>query len=314
MKKFLLIISIALALVASVNSTEIVATINNKPITKEMLDREINRLLPKTFYHSTITDEKLKSVTKEALDELIKRELLYQYSQKIGIKVTKKELKEHENKIIKSFSSKKEFKEALKNINLTEKEFKEALKKDIALEKLYQQEIKVTYSEDDLKEYYEKNRYKFKAPEKIRVRQIFIKVDPTKKDSKEKSKKLIQEIQKKLKKGESFADLAYKYSDDMSRIKGGDMGFVHKGRIDSRIEKIAFELDINETSDIIELDVGYYLVKVEGKKPSIQLKFEDVKKSLKQELIQKNENRKKESLLNKLKKEADIKINKNYND
>ena len=305
MKNIFLIICIALTLVANDN---IVATINNQPITQKMLDREIDRLMPKTFFHSTVTDEKLKSVTKEALDELIEKELLFQHAKENNITVTTDELKKQEDAIIKSFNSKDSFLKALKRVNLTQKEFKQELIKDISLEKLYNKEIKVTYTQEDLKKYYENNKYKFKAPEKIRVQQISIQIDPTDPKSKEKSQKLIKEIVEKLKKGESFADLAYNYSNDMSRIKGGDMGLIHKGRIDSRIEKVAFSLDINKTSDIIELDTGYFLVKVTDKKPSVQLKFEDVKNSLKSELIQNNETKRKKNLLDKLKKEAKIKI------
>ncbi len=308
MKNIFLIICIALTLVANDNNDKIVATINNQPITKKMLDREIDRLMPKTFFHSTVTDEKLKSVTKKALDELIEKELLFQYAKKIGITVTTDELKTQKSVIIKSFNSKENFLKALKRVNLTQKEFDQELKKDISLKKLYDKEIKVTYTQDDLKKYYENNKYKFKVPPKIRVQQISIQIDPTDPKSKEKSHKLIKEIAEKLKKGESFADLAYKYSDDMSRIKGGDMGFIHKGRIDSRIEKVAFNLDINKTSNIIELDTGYFLVKVTDKKPSVQLKFEDIKDSLKSELIQNNETKRKKSLLDKLKKEAKIEI------
>ena len=61
----------------------IVATINNQPITKQMLDREIDRLMPKTFFHSTVTDEKLKSVTKKALNGLIEKEVDLNFTERM---------------------------------------------------------------------------------------------------------------------------------------------------------------------------------------------------------------------------------------
>ncbi|MCK4737687.1 MAG: hypothetical protein KAT10_03935, partial [Sulfurimonas sp.] len=55
-----------------------------------------------------------------------------------------------------------------------------------------------------------------------------------------------------------------------------------------------------ETSDIIEQDIGYFIVKAEDKKKQNQLSFEVIKKGLKKDLKNKEEGRRKAELLQKL--------------
>ncbi len=283
-----------------------VATVNGESITKNELDRATNVLAPRTYFHSTLTDKKRKKVEKKALEKLIEKKLLLQYARKNGIKATKKEIEKKEKKIRSSFKNEKSFLYALKRADFTYESFKKELEVDIIMSKFYDKFIKTTYSDEDLKNYYEKNRFKFKEPEKIKARIIYVKNDPTDPKGKEKAEKKIKEAYSKIKAGEKFADIAAKYSDAMSRIKGGEIGYTHRGRLDSVVDEIAFSLNIGEMSDIIENDKGYYLVLVEGKKPPKQISYKDAKEKLRKELIAKAENEKKKEILEKMKKVAKI--------
>ena len=72
---------------------------------------------------------------------------------------------------------------------------------------------------------------------------------------------------KRLDKGESFIDLAKKYSDDFSGKEGGDIGYTKRGTLDPDYERAAFSLD---AGDYIKIPVrsrfGYHVIKVTGKK------------------------------------------------
>ncbi|MDQ1245188.1 MAG: peptidyl-prolyl cis-trans isomerase, partial [Campylobacterota bacterium] len=57
----------------------------------------------------------------------------------------------------------------------------------------------------------------------------------------------------------------------------------------------------NKTSEIIEQDIGFFIVKVDDKTASNQLSFSAVKNSLKKELKEKEESRRKVELLERLK-------------
>lgn len=76
----------------------------------------------------------------------------------------------------------------------------------------------------------------------------------------------IQEIQKQLKAGADFADLAQKYSEDLaSAKKGGDLGAFTKGEFVREFEEAAFALQPGQVSDIAKTSYGYHLIKLESK-------------------------------------------------
>jgi len=77
----------------------------------------------------------------------------------------------------------------------------------------------------------------------------------------EEARQLIQEIADKLKGGADFAELARQYSDCPSgKRAGGDLGTFAKGRMAPPFEKVAFALEENQISDIVETDFGFHLI------------------------------------------------------
>jgi parvulin-like peptidyl-prolyl isomerase len=70
-----------------------------------------------------------------------------------------------------------------------------------------------------------------------------------------------QEIKAKLSKGESFANLAKQYSTDVSKKRGGDLGFFGRGMMVSEFEKAAFLLEKGQVSDIVKTQFGYHIIK-----------------------------------------------------
>lgn len=284
------------------------ATVNGVAISQKKVHRETNALIPQESFHATVSDEKRKELEKKAVENLINKELLLQYAKTQNIIVTQKEMLDEENRIVKSLSGQKKLETALGKANLSLREFREEIIADLTIQKLYEQKIKMTFSEDDLKEYYDKNKYKFKEPEKINVQMIYTRNDPEFKDGRKVARKRVDEAMSKLKAGEDFGMVASKYSNDMSRIKGGDLGLIHKGRIENAAaEKVAFALKKGEMSNIVETDIGCFIFRVKERKEANQLSFNAVKESLKEELKASREKEKMDNLLEALKKQAKIK-------
>lgn len=284
------------------------ATVNGVAIAQKKVERETNALIPQESFHATVSDEKRKELEKKAVENLINKELLLQYAKTQNIIVTQKEMSDEENRIVKSLSGQKKLETALGKANLSLREFREEIIADLTIQKLYDQKIKMTFSQEDLKEYYDKNKYKFKEPEKINVQMIYTRNNPEIKDGRKVARKRVDEAMSKLKAGEDFGTVASKYSNDMSRIKGGDLGLIHKGRIENAAaEKVAFALKKGEMSSIVETDIGCFIFRVKERKEANQLSFNAVKESLSEELKASREKEKMDKLLEALKKQAKIK-------
>ena len=72
---------------------------------------------------------------------------------------------------------------------------------------------------------------------------------------------LAQEILEKIKKGESFANLAGQYSIDGSKRRGGDLGEFAKGAMVKPFEEAAFALKVGEVSGVVKTEFGYHIIK-----------------------------------------------------
>jgi peptidyl-prolyl cis-trans isomerase C len=72
-------------------------------------------------------------------------------------------------------------------------------------------------------------------------------------------------ILERLKKGESFANLAKQLSIDKgSGRKGGDLGFFGRGMMVKPFEETAFKLEKGQISEPVKTDFGYHIIKRAG--------------------------------------------------
>ncbi len=305
----LLILNFAVSFAADeLKESKVVATVNGSAITRAELDMEINRLAPQELYHRSISPEKQKEIEKKALDNLINTELFYIEAKRQGLKVDNSELKKSINSLKSSYPSAKAFEDTLKKSGMTMSVFEEKVRKNLTVEKLIGKEVKVSLTDEDLEEYYKKNTGKFKEPEALRIRYVYIKINPSEQDGRKKAKERAKEAYSKIKSGADFAQIAQTYSHDMSRVKGGDVGFVHKGMMPQDIEKAAFEVgfEVGQVSEIIETDIGYHILKVEEKRVSRQVPFKEIKDKLKKELTESMQKSRLEGLVKRLRDSAGI--------
>ena len=165
---------------------------------------------------------------------------------------------------------------------------KEQIKYELLMQKAAKDNIKVT--DDDVKEYYDGLKGK------IHLSHILVK-----------EKKTAEEVEKKLKKGEKFEDLAKEYSTDGTAEKGGDLGWVGKDdNMDKDFVKAAFALKTGEISGPVKSQFGYHIIKKDEERG----KYEDMKKELKKEVQEQKQNDQTElqSVIDKLVKDADLKV------
>jgi len=142
---------------------------------------------------------------------------------------------------------------------------KEDLQKNMKIEKLkrnrFQGRLKV--SDKEIREFYE--TYKDSLPdvsEEFELAHIYIdrKVSDAEKQG---AKMLAVQILDSLKNGADFSEVARRNSQDsMSAIIGGDLGFARKGTFVKEFEETLYGLKEGETSDIVETQFGYHIIKL----------------------------------------------------
>lgn len=288
-----------------------VVNINGTVLTEMDIEDALNEIIPASTVHRGMTPEKRAAFIPRALEFLIERELLYQEALRRGMKVEKERIDTAKEAVIKRLGGKKVFKEALKSRSISEEDFGKELKKRFLADDLRKIEIeqKATVTLEEITQYYERNKAGYLRPEARRIRHILIRVDPASlAEDKKLKRKRAEEVLEKIEAGEDFAQLAWDYSDDPYRVKGGDIGLIHRGRLDSLLDEVAFSLKVGDVSDIIETIYGYHIIKVEEEKEPEQLSLEDVSQKIQRQLIEEKLKSLRETLMGDLKAKAKIEI------
>jgi peptidyl-prolyl cis-trans isomerase C len=292
--------------------SEKAAVVNGVVISQKELAKEMDFHLQRISRQGLqLSKEQMAELKNKVLENLIDREILYQESQKSGIKVDKNKIDAELSGIKKRFPSIDEYKNALSTMKISEDEIKKQIKKKLAINALVDIKIgqKIVVTDKETKTYYDANPDLFKQPEQVKASHILIKVEAgADQQKKAQAMQKIKEIQKKLKEGQDFAILAKKYSEDKgSSANGGDLGFFTRGQMVKPFEDAAFAMKPNEVSDIVETQFGYHLIKVYRQKPGKILAYSEVKDLLTERMRQEKTQQEATKYIAELKKDAKIK-------
>ncbi|WP_367567657.1 peptidyl-prolyl cis-trans isomerase [Lacrimispora sp.] len=118
-------------------------------------------------------------------------------------------------------------------------------------------------SEEEKKEYYEKNKSLFQIPARIKLSLIWIKSTEGQKDQ---ARQKAKEAMGLIDKGTDFAQVAKQYSEDGTAEAGGEMeDWFYQGYLAPELDSSFFSLKPDEISPVIESQGGLYIVKVREK-------------------------------------------------
>jgi len=278
------------------NKTEYVAMVNDVGISRKDFDRSLadaERQFSRLGVDQDPDKKKNRAdIKKEVLDRLIDFELMYQDSVGRAIVVEDFLLTKDLEEFKQQFKEKDGFPAFLKEYNISEDELKVQFKKRRTIQDLqtllrHDMTARVQVEDSAIKKFYDKNLDKFQRPDQIRASHILVSVgrnadEKTRKEARAK----IEQIQKQLKDGKDFAELARSESHCQSRERGGDLGFFARGQMVAPFDEAAFKLKVAELSDIVETEYGYHLIKMQEKRAAGPVDFEEVKEKIRQYLSQ----------------------------
>jgi parvulin-like peptidyl-prolyl isomerase len=239
-------IVLSVALLSTMSSAKTLVTVNGTPITQQDVEQELMQATQGRF--NQVPAEKQAEFRKQVLEQLVAKELVYNNAKKTGV--------------LKS----KDYKDRYKEVCST-------VKKDIAIQVWQKREIdKISVSNKDMKEYYNKNKEEFNQKESAHARHILVKTEAE-----------ARSIANKLKglKGSAllnkFTELAKSKSTGPSGPNGGDLGFFSKGQMVPEFEAKAFSMEPETVSEPVKTQFGYHLIYLEEKKAEKSTPYADVK-------------------------------------
>lgn len=321
MKRKIMTISTSLMLVLSLTgcsgakNDKVVASVNDKNITVSEYTQalKLNKGAIESMYGTSIWDTEIEKGKKyseffkdSVLEQMINTEVLYQQAKKDNLLPSKEEVDKQFKEFQKEAKENKTYEENMKKLGITDEDIKKEQEIGIAIQNYKDNFSKTTkISDEEMKKYYDDNKSEF-YEDKVQASHILIKtVDDNGKElsdkKQEEAKKKAEDILKKVKSGEEFAKLAKEYSEDGSASNGGDLGFFTKGEMVPEFETAAWGLKPGEVSELVKTQYGYHIIKVTDKLDK-QLSFDDVKDTIKNNLLSEKFN----TTVEKLVKEAKI--------
>ena len=127
---------------------------------------------------------------------------------------------------------------------------------------LNKQDFAPEISEEDIEAAYQQEIADLETGEQRQVSHILLEYDSS--ADKEKAAQQLRDIKTRIDGGESFAELAAEYSDDIgSSNQGGSLGALLEDAYPQAFVEAARQLGEGEVSDIIETDAGLHLVRLD---------------------------------------------------
>lgn len=253
---------------------------------------------------SSLPAEQVLAYKYQILNSMIEAEMLMQAAknEKVKIEVTNEDINQFIEDIKKNYNmDEKQISDILKAQGVTMEEWKQEVKQGIADQKTVEAlmkkvtgDIKVT-DEEIIQSY-----------EQVKVSTIYV----AKGKDVEQSKTKAEEALAKLSAGEDFAAVAKTYSEATNAQTGGDLGFIDREYFDSQsgLTEAAFGLEVGKTSEVIETNAGYHILKVTDKKVAEGKEFEDQKETIKADLVSSKEAKVQAEWFEQLKKKTKVVI------
>ena len=229
---------------SDVDPALVIATVGGVPITRDEFEQAASRKTPADG--KTLSDAEKQ----EVLDGLVKEKILYL--------------------------------EALENGLDKDPKVQKVMVNTLLREEVYAKVRNSDFSDEELRAYYDANKSDFVVPEKVQVKRVLIRVTEDRPDeaARAEAERIRKEI---LADPKNFKELATQFSDGPYKRRGGDLGFISrdgKPGVDQEIVDKAFELDVDQVSEVFKTDDGYNVIYVANRRDKVERTFQQMKGSV----------------------------------
>ena len=284
----------------AIGSDQVVLTVNGEKITAKQFDKVLNaqKKIFRVQNFEELKTEELVWIKTRGLNEIIRNTLIAQEIAKENISIEQNVLESNLRKAREGYLE-GAFEKTLDLEGISIADWEKSIEKKLLTNELIHQQVnsKVSLSDKELRDYYDKNHNEFHKKEQVKALHIMVE-----------SEEEIREIQKELRsKQKTFPALAMEYSLGPEGAQGGDLGYFEAGQMPEEFDDV-FKLKINKVSDIIKTPYGFHLLKVVDKIEERKMDFVESKSRVEKILLQHLQDQAFQKWFLKLKQNAEIEI------
>jgi peptidyl-prolyl cis-trans isomerase C len=288
---------------------EVVARVNGEDVKKGAFEQMVRTIERRAG--QPIPPDRRDEIMRGALDQLVVYTLLSQESKSRQIKIDEAEINQKMQQLRSQFPTQEAFDKALKDRGMTLDGLRQDTRADLSVTKLMDAELanQAAASDQECKDFYQKNPDRFAQPETVRASHILIRVDE-KADAaaKKKGRAEIDAVLKQARAGADFAKLAQQHSQDGSAAQGGDLSYFPRGQMVPAFEQAAFSLKPGQISKVVETQFGYHIIKVTDHKPARTVPYDEANGQIRQFLTEQKKQQHADEFIAGLKKKSKIEV------
>jgi len=280
--------------------------VNGAQIPRWQFDNGVWDKIREGKWEKRISEKEYKRVRKVVAANLRDVELLYQEAVRRGLKVGMAGGELRARIIRRAFPNEEEFRLALARAGMTGEQYVELWKKQAAVDRLIREKLQaeVEVKAPDIRAYYDEHKKDFSVPGRARISRVEM-VIPEKGGASEREKiKDRMLIIRDRAEGGNLLEAAREYP----RAEGTDMGWLSERDADERLAAVLFRLKDGQVSPLQERDGKFVLYQCEGIRKNEVLPLKRVKDEVRETLARRGTRNKLDSLLQKLRAEAEISI------
>lgn len=276
------------------NTAATVANVNGDIVTAEDIRNELLPLIP--HLRQEARDEadyerRISEMASRALDQLVERELVLNEAKAKGIQMPTSYITEMvDEKIIREYNGDRtEYINALRRMGRSPLDDRREMQNRTLVDYLGGQMRKSVseLSPEKIQRYYEAHKAEFTQSASVKVSQIALWAGAA--DTDDDVRRQAKEIEAAIAKGESFDELARKYSKDSSRENGGDTGWREVDSLNEDLAKAVLALPDGGCTPPIEFRMGgrlsVYIIRRVAFRPAGPLPIGEVSERIENSLI-----------------------------
>lgn len=248
-------------------------------------------------------DEALQRNYETGLRALIERELILAEAERRKLDLPDAAVDGHINQIIRErfAGSRAGLLAALAAEGLTYEEYRRQIRNDLRVMLLRRQEVidRVVISPAQLYAAYLARLESFREPEQVRIRLLVLRKGRTAEEMMAR-RRLADTLYERIRRGESFSDLARQFSEGPAAAQGGDLGWRQPSELRPELANVVHTLRPGEISPVIELPEEFHLLALEARQEARVRPFSDVALELERELLKQQTERRMEEWMSEL--------------
>ena len=289
---------------------DVLARVNGETVTRTEFEEAVAAMEQRN--QGPFPPDQRDRIFRGVLDQLVGMKLLAQEAATRKIAVSDADVDAQIAQMRQRFPSEDVFNQALKQQNKTVTILKAEARSNLAIEKMLNEILagKIAVTPQQAQDFYAKNPDQFQRPEQVRASHILIGVQQgADVAAKAAAKRKAEGILKQVKAGGDFSALARTNSEDPgSAVNGGDLGFFQRGQMVPPFDQAAFTLGMGATSELVETQFGYHIIRVIEKRAGGTVTLDAVRPQLDEYLQNVNRQREMQTFVDGLKAKGKVEI------